>query len=343
MVVGWAVISVLLAAVLAAGTASGQQPPPPSGGSPGALTPNASDFPFAWYLAAVHRKVTERWEGRALEGRQPVVTFEIARDGQVSNVAIKDSSGNRYYDITAMRAIAEAAPFPKLPDEFPGSVLRMDLGFNFSEREGRPARSKITAPQGVADSDNEECAKRKAIEASIATVESGEVAGQQSAKVYPALLAQMAAIEERISELPPIPWGTCPETLGIAALSGRLEKARAPMQQALEQERQRQAQALEQERRRRELALEQERLRQAQERRRQEISAKPWPEKIKRAVLEKQIEIGMTSDQVTAAWGRPESVNETITATSRQEQWKYPGPTYLYFNNGTLTTVQRRR
>jgi TonB family protein len=119
------------------------EPPAPALGRPsgsaqgsGAVTLNVSDFPFAWYLAAIHRKVTERWEGRALQGRQPVVTFEIARDGQVSNVAIKDSSGNRYYDITAMRAIAEAAPFPKLPDEFPGSVLRVHMGFNFAQDRG---------------------------------------------------------------------------------------------------------------------------------------------------------------------------------------------------------------
>jgi TonB family protein len=114
-----AVICAFLVAVLAASTVSGQQP--------------VSDFPFAWYLAAVHRKVTERWEGRALEGRQPVVTFEIARDGQVSNVAIKDSSGNPYYDRTAMRAIADAAPFPPLPGEFPGPSLRLHFGFSVSE------------------------------------------------------------------------------------------------------------------------------------------------------------------------------------------------------------------
>ena len=118
-------------------------PPPPARGAPtgsvqgsGALTLNVSDFPFAWYLAAVHRKVTERWEGRALQGRQPVVTFEIARDGQVSNVAVKESSGNAYYDRTAMRAIAEAAPFPRLPDEFPGSVLRVHMGFNYAQDRG---------------------------------------------------------------------------------------------------------------------------------------------------------------------------------------------------------------
>ena len=118
-------------------------PPPPALGSAagsargsGAVTLNVSDFPFAWYRAAVQRKITERWEGRALQGRQPVVVFEIARDGQVSNVAIKDSSGNRYYDHTAMRAIADAAPFPRLPDEFPGSVLRIHLGFNFAQDRG---------------------------------------------------------------------------------------------------------------------------------------------------------------------------------------------------------------
>jgi TonB family protein len=110
----------------------------PSGSAQGSgpMTLNVSDFPFTWYLTRVQQKVTERWEGRALQGRQPVVTFEIARDGQVSNVAIKDSSGNRYYDLTAMRAIADAAPFPPLPGEFPGSVLRIHLGFNFAQDRG---------------------------------------------------------------------------------------------------------------------------------------------------------------------------------------------------------------
>jgi TonB family protein len=123
--------------------ASRPEPPPPPRGQPsgsaqgsGALTLNVSDFPFAWYLSAIHRKVTDRWEGRALPGRQPVVTFEIGRDGQLSNVAVKDSSGNPSYDRTAMRAIAEAAPFPRLPDEFPGTVLRVHMGFNFAQDRG---------------------------------------------------------------------------------------------------------------------------------------------------------------------------------------------------------------
>ena len=108
----------VLAAVLGTGTACAQPP-------------DALDTPLRLYLAAVNRKVTDRWEGLARQGRQPVITFEIGRDGQVANVSVEDSSGNRYYDLTAMRAITDAAPFPPLPDEFPGSALRIHMGFNF--------------------------------------------------------------------------------------------------------------------------------------------------------------------------------------------------------------------
>jgi TonB family protein len=96
---------------------------------PNGVLVDVRDFPYAAYLAAVHRQVTDRWVGRGLQGPQPVVSFEIARDGQVSNVAVKESSGNPSYDRTATRAIVEAAPFPRLPDEFAGPVLRVQLGF----------------------------------------------------------------------------------------------------------------------------------------------------------------------------------------------------------------------
>jgi protein TonB len=125
-------------------TARSEPAPPPaplgrasgSAQGSGAMTLNVTDFPFAWYLAAVQRKITERWEDRAQPGRQPVVTFVIGRDGQVSSVTLKDSSGNAYYDRAAIRAIAEAAPFPQLPSEFPGSELRIHLGFNFARDRG---------------------------------------------------------------------------------------------------------------------------------------------------------------------------------------------------------------
>jgi hypothetical protein len=197
---------------------------------------------------------------------------------------------------------------------------------------------------GEAAADDQDCAKREAIAASIAKVESETPAGRETA-----LLAEIESIEKQLAELHPVLFGTCPENLGIAILSGRLQRARDVVREAVAQAQRRQERALEQERLLKERQAEQERrrqeqehLRRAEEQRRREIAAKPWSEPIKQAVIARKIQIGMTSEQVAAAWGRPSTVNETIRATSREEQWVYES-TYLYFMNGTLTTIQRTR
>lgn len=52
----------------------------------------------------------------------------------------------------------------------------------------------------------------------------------------------------------------------------------------------------------------------------------------------------MTTEQVLrSTWGKPKSINETITAGGRHEQWIYPGHQYLYFDNGVLTSIQTHR
>jgi protein TonB len=122
--------------------AASPAPPPPRGlptGSPqgvGAVTLNAADFPFAWYLQAIHRKISERWEGVARDGTQPQVVFDIGRDGKVTALAVEKSSGNPLYDQAALRAIADATPFPELPKEFTQSFLRVHLGFTYSGTRG---------------------------------------------------------------------------------------------------------------------------------------------------------------------------------------------------------------
>lgn len=54
------------------------------------------------------------------------------------------------------------------------------------------------------------------------------------------------------------------------------------------------------------------------------------------------VSIGMTKEDVLASsWGRPESVNTTVTAHGTHEQWVYGGNNFLYFDNGILSTVQK--
>ena len=115
-------------------------PPVPLGrpdGSPAgvaSLALEVSNFPFTWYLQQVQRKVTEKWvqPTRTTEpGLRVVVLFEIARDGQVTTSKVEQTSGNSWYDQSALRAIIEANPFPPLPEGFPGQSLRVHFGFDF--------------------------------------------------------------------------------------------------------------------------------------------------------------------------------------------------------------------
>lgn len=52
------------------------------------------------------------------------------------------------------------------------------------------------------------------------------------------------------------------------------------------------------------------------------------------------IQIGMSQDEVRqSSWGRPNSIHRTVTSNGTYEQWIYGG-SYLYFDNGLLTTIQ---
>jgi protein TonB len=122
-------------------TAQRQVPQPQAGrpnGSPqgsGAVTIDV-DFPYAWYIQAVHRKVSQNWDGQAREGTQPVIMFEIERNGQVGRVSVEKTSGNAVYDQVAVRAIQNSTPFPELPADFKAPLIRVHLSFGFAPRQG---------------------------------------------------------------------------------------------------------------------------------------------------------------------------------------------------------------
>jgi len=68
-----------------------------------------------------------------------------------------------------------------------------------------------------------------------------------------------------------------------------------------------------------------------------------WQDEALVQVTCRQVVIGMTAAQVHAAWGAPERVNRTVTAAGVSEQWVYGSGTYLYVDNGLLTSAQTSR
>jgi protein TonB len=58
--------------------------------------------------------------------REPLVVlvrFEIGRDGSVTNLAVAESSGVPALDRSALRAISDASPLPRLPPAWRGSSM----------------------------------------------------------------------------------------------------------------------------------------------------------------------------------------------------------------------------
>ncbi len=75
---------------------------------------------FGWYAQILQRAIGEQWRkslGQVAGGSsKPVVTtFIIQASGQLTQVVIAESSGNRSLDYSAVRAISNASPVRPLP------------------------------------------------------------------------------------------------------------------------------------------------------------------------------------------------------------------------------------
>jgi len=107
--------------------------------STGSISLDVSDFPFTYYLRQIQAKISERWappRAAAAGGERAIIMFEIGRDGQIKEPTLERSSGNALYDQSALRAVADASPFPPLPPEFKASSLRVHFGFEFQPDQG---------------------------------------------------------------------------------------------------------------------------------------------------------------------------------------------------------------
>jgi hypothetical protein len=72
-------------------------------------------------------------------------------------------------------------------------------------------------------------------------------------------------------------------------------------------------------------------------------SRSPSPKQKPTAAKAQGVSIGMNAAEVReSSWGRPKSINQTVTTQGTREQWVYSGG-YLYFVGGVLTSIQTTR
>jgi len=93
-----------------------------------------STFPFTYYLKIIHTRVSGNWYtsqiSPGVSGEfHTTVSFKIYKNGRISSPDIREQSGIRALDLSAVRAIHSSAPFPPLPNEYGEEYLGITLIF----------------------------------------------------------------------------------------------------------------------------------------------------------------------------------------------------------------------
>jgi protein TonB len=108
----------------------------PSPGSGGVGVGNGMPFGtrFGAYAALIRDRVAGKWHADQVDSRirslpPAIITFDIQRNGQVSNVRVAQTSGNVAMDNSARRAVMEASPLEPLPAAYSGSSASIEFWF----------------------------------------------------------------------------------------------------------------------------------------------------------------------------------------------------------------------
>jgi len=91
---------------------------------------------YSWYVDAVRNRVSGNWLQSAVDASirfapRAVVTFDILRNGTVTNVQVLRSSGNLSVDNSAVRAIVSSNPLSPLPGDYGGMKVSVEFWFDF--------------------------------------------------------------------------------------------------------------------------------------------------------------------------------------------------------------------
>lgn len=93
---------------------------------------DTANFKYAYYTNTIVRKIGRFWQWSDSYGRRrAVVYFKILKDGTVTSIIIKESSGDAGFDQNAQRSVQLASPFAPLPDGYSGSSLGVYFEFKY--------------------------------------------------------------------------------------------------------------------------------------------------------------------------------------------------------------------
>jgi len=125
------------------GAALNQPPSPGKQGSNLELLSDPMGVDFKPYLLQILQIVRRNWFSVMPEsaklGRsgKVAIQFAIAKSGEVTKVVFATESGVEAFDRAAVASVSMSNPFPPLPTEFRGNVVRLQFTFSYNVRTVR--------------------------------------------------------------------------------------------------------------------------------------------------------------------------------------------------------------
>jgi protein TonB len=91
---------------------------------------------FSWYVTAVQQRVSSNWLQSSIDANLPwaprvVISFDILRDGTITNIQITQSSNNYSVDSSARRAVEASSKLTPLPAAYPGTNVGVEFYFDY--------------------------------------------------------------------------------------------------------------------------------------------------------------------------------------------------------------------
>ncbi|MCM1339294.1 MAG: TonB C-terminal domain-containing protein [Muribaculaceae bacterium] len=88
---------------------------------------------FGPYMREMQRRIKSNWNPPQDKfSRKVTLLYEIKKSGEVTNVSIVQSSGNKKMDKSAIKALEAASPLRPLPAEFKEDSVKVQFTFDYN-------------------------------------------------------------------------------------------------------------------------------------------------------------------------------------------------------------------